>query len=84
MENEENIGLIDKKDFKDQWERYTYALTQSFLRELLEECVILWIWRKKEKERQESASGHQDQRLQLDCFAGIELHVWFPSQFWNS
>ena len=34
--------------------------TLSFLRALLEECGIIWIWLKKAKEKQESARGQRD------------------------
>ena len=44
----------------------------------LGECGYLVIWRKKEKEEQEGASGHQDQKLKWDFIVGTELHVCFP------
>jgi len=40
--------------------------------------TYLEFWSKKEKKEKESARGQWDQQLQLDLFAGIELHVWFP------
>ena len=79
MENDENRGLINKKAYEDQLERfYSYLWlsfyyiylslilldTQSILGALLESVVFFDIWIKEEKEEKESARGHQDQHLQ--------------------
>ena len=91
MENEENRGLINKKDFADQLVSFfqcifgalsLFSLSLSHTLGYLEfscstlgECGYLVIWSKKEKEEHESARGIWDQHLQQVLSVGIEFHV---------
>ena len=50
----------------------------EFLEHSWRSVACLEFWRNKEKEEQESASGHQDQQLQQVVLASIVLHVCFP------
>ena len=73
MENEENISLFYKKAYEDllvpfvsaflELSDYSLSLLNTlryleFSWSTLGECGYLVIWRKKEKEEQESARGH--------------------------
>ena len=95
MENEENIGLINKKDSRDQWARlghfsfgafslFSLSLilldTQSFL-------GALWHWVKKYKEgkrKKRSSRERKDQAATIGFIVGINLHVYFPFQIWHA
>jgi len=73
MENEENRGLIHKKESEDQWGglgQFSFGAlslfdislifleTWSFFGALLEGVSCLDSWSKKAKEEQESVRGH--------------------------
>ena len=90
MENEEIRGLVNKKASEDQFTEFCqlsfgaliilslslrFLDNQSFLRALLEECIIIGIWSKKVKEEKESTRGHWDQQLQQVFLVGTEFHI---------
>ena len=85
MENEEYIGLIDKKAYEDQFDLFVssvldlshYSLSFSFL-DTQSFLGALWHWIKKGKEgkRKEGASKEEkDQATTAGLFVGIVLHV---------
>ena len=82
MGNEENRGLIDKKDFEDQlvpffssvFELSHFSLSPSHSLTLRFFLEHFGIGERNEKERKEE----QDQVDTTRFFVGIDLHIRFP------
>ena len=92
-ENEENRGLNNKKAYEEQFMDFcqcflltvlwwsSLSILSLTLREFLEHAWTILVslgFGGRRKGNQESTREQVDQRIQLDIFASIKLHVCFP------